>query len=216
VNGVLGCAGTAQPLSPASVSIATRPFRSTFGAARSTVTQPAKRQPSGPSSNWLPKRPQPANYQGTNLSFYAAFCILFEPVGINPLTPLFCPRLTISARLRRAHPTKASAVSGDQMSSEIRVCLQCKGRIGSMRGARAKFCSGICRGIYQRNVKQGGKELSLTKLSIKGKKKGSVLFHDCIFGGGGGLDPFTVERCKCKKLVSKEKAESLVASRRGS
>ena len=81
---------------------------------------------------------------------------------------------------------KASAVSGDQMSSEIRVCLQCKGRIGSMRGARAKFCAGIW---YQRNVKQVGKELRLSRLSTKAKKKGSVLFHDCIFGGGGGIDP---------------------------
>src|SRR6266851_2081726 len=94
------------------------------------------------------------------------------------------------------------------MSSEIRVCLQCKGRIGSMRGARAKFCAGIW---YQRNVKQVGKELRLSRLSTKAKKKGSVLFHDCIFGGGGGIDPFVAKRCKCRKLVSEEKAQSLIA-----
>ncbi len=94
------------------------------------------------------------------------------------------------------------------MSSEIRVCLQCKGRIGSMRGARAKFCAGIW---YQRNVKQVGKELRLSRPSTKAKKKGSVLFHDCIFGGGGGIDPFVAKRCKCRKLVSEEKAQSLIA-----
>jgi len=77
-----------------------------------------------------------------------------------------------------------------------------------MRGARAKFCAGIW---YQRNVKQVGKELRLSRPSTKAKKKGSVLFHDCIFGGGGGIDPFVAKRCKCRKLVSEEKAQSLIA-----
>jgi len=77
-----------------------------------------------------------------------------------------------------------------------------------MRGARAKFCAGIW---YQRNVKQVGKELRLSRLSTKAKKNGSVLFHDCIFGGGGGIDPFVAKRCKCRKLVSEEKAQSLIA-----
>jgi hypothetical protein len=96
------------------------------------------------------------------------------------------------------------------MSSEIRVCLQCSGRISSLRRSGTKFCSKTCGALNKRNVKQGGKELSLSKLSIKAKKKGCVLFHDCIFGGGGGLDPFVPERCNCKKTVSKEKAQSLI------
>jgi hypothetical protein len=89
--------------------------------------------------------------------------------------------------------------------------LQCAGRISSLRRAGTKFCSRACQGFYKRQAKQGEKELSLSKLSIKAKKKGSVLFHDCIVGGGGGIDPFVPERCKCKKLHSNEKAENIVA-----
>ena len=96
-NGVPVCAEMAWPPIEASVSTAIRSFRSAFGAAPSIVIQPAKRQPSGPNSNWRPKRRRPANYPGTNLSFYAAFRMLFEPVGINPLTSVFVPVLPFSA-----------------------------------------------------------------------------------------------------------------------
>ena len=47
------------------------------------------------------------------------------------------------------------------MSSEIRLCSHCGNRIPCIRGARAKFCSSICRGVYERNVKRGGKERHL-------------------------------------------------------
>ena len=97
------------------------------------------------------------------------------------------------------------------MSSEARVCLQCAVRISSLRRSGTKFCSKTCGALNKRNVRQSGKKLSLTRLSIKTKKNGSVLFHDCIFGGGGGVDPFVPERCKCKKTISEEKAQSLIA-----
>ena|SRR5882762_10116309 len=44
------------------------------------------------------------------------------------------------------------------MSSVLRVCLRCGNQIGAMRGARAKFCSGICRDKHKKAIQQGGKE----------------------------------------------------------
>ena len=96
------------------------------------------------------------------------------------------------------------------MSSEIRLCSQCGNRIGGIRGARARFCSGICRDKHKKAIQQGGKEISISKLSVKAKQKGSVVFHSCVFYGT--VDPFEPERCKCKKLVSEERARGLINS----
>jgi hypothetical protein len=97
------------------------------------------------------------------------------------------------------------------MSDSVeRLCLECASQIGKMRGARAKFCSGMCRDKHKKAIRQGGKETSISKLSVKAKQKGSVVFHSCVFYGT--VDPFEPERCKCKKLVSEERAKSLINS----
>ena len=95
------------------------------------------------------------------------------------------------------------------MSSEKRVCLQCGGPISSMR--RGKFCNRDCGDIYRKLVQQGGREIGIVKRECAAVQSGYVLFHNCIPGGGAGLDPFIPERCSCRKTVSFEKAKSLVA-----
>jgi hypothetical protein len=95
------------------------------------------------------------------------------------------------------------------MSSEARVCLHCSGSIPSIRRIGAIFCSSVCRDKHKKLTMQGGKDLSLTKLSIKAKQKGSVIFHSCIFYGT--VDSFSSERCRCRKTVSREKAQLLVS-----
>src|SRR6267378_1381398 len=95
------------------------------------------------------------------------------------------------------------------MSSEKRVCLQCGGPISSMR--RGKFCNRDCGDIYRKLVQQGGREIGIVKRECAAVQSGYVLFHNCIPGGGAGLDPFIPERCSCRKTVSVEKAKSLVA-----
>jgi hypothetical protein len=74
-----------------------------------------------------------------------------------------------------------------------------------------KFCNRDCAAAYRKLVQQGGKELVLAKRNIAAKKIGSVLFHNCIPGGGLGLDPFVPERCKCRMGVSEEQAKRLVS-----
>jgi hypothetical protein len=77
----------------------------------------------------------------------------------------------------------------------------------------ATVCSFGCQLKRRKEKKQEAAEKRKDKRKTvrQVKDKDSVLFHDCIFGGGGGLDPFAPERCRCRKLVSNEKAESLVA-----
>src|SRR6267378_1327985 len=95
------------------------------------------------------------------------------------------------------------------MSSEKRVCLQCGGPISSMR--RGKFCNRDCAATYRKLVQQGGREIGIVKRECAAVRSGYVLFHNCIPGGGAGLDPFIPERCSCRKTVSFEKAKSFVA-----
>jgi len=80
-----------------------------------------------------------------------------------------------------------------------------------MRGGQAKFCNRDCRDTFGKAVKQGGKELGITRRECAAIRVDSVLFHNCIPGGGAGLDPFVPELCRCRKTVSVEKAKSLVA-----
>src|SRR5260370_3869728 len=95
------------------------------------------------------------------------------------------------------------------MSSEKRVCLQCGSPISSMR--RGKFCNRDCGDVYRQLAKQGGREIGIVKRECAAVRSGYVLFHNCIPGGGAGLDPFVPELCRCRKTISFEKAKSLVA-----
>ena len=97
------------------------------------------------------------------------------------------------------------------MSSESRVCLQCAGRISSLRRSGTKFCSKTCGALDKRNGSRAGKELSLSKRAVTAKRKGQFLLHSCIPGGGAGLDPFDSDRCKCRKLLTERQATALVA-----
>ena len=97
------------------------------------------------------------------------------------------------------------------MTSERRLCLQCGNIISRMRGGQAKFCNRDCRDTFGKLVKEGGKELGITRRECAAIRVDSVLFHDCIPGGGAGLDPFFAEKCRCRKTISFEKAKSLVA-----
>jgi hypothetical protein len=94
------------------------------------------------------------------------------------------------------------------MTSEVRLCQQCSSPISAMR--RGNFCSKSCGAKHYNLVKQGGQELNVTRKSCAAIRKGMVIFHRCILGGGEGLDPFFADRCRCSKKVSFEKAASLV------
>jgi hypothetical protein len=95
------------------------------------------------------------------------------------------------------------------MSAEVRLCLQCRSHISSMR--RGKFCNRECRDLYAKLVRLGGKEIGIRKRECAAVRTGFVLFHNCIPGGGAGLDPFFPELCRCRKTVTMEKAKILVA-----
>ena len=88
-----------------------------------------------------------------------------------------------------------------------RVCEVCNQEIPKWKSKGVTVCSVACR--FERR-KQKVKEANAKRKPIQAKKNG-VLFHDCVFGGGGGVDPFVPERCKCKKTVSEEQAKRLIA-----
>jgi hypothetical protein len=94
-----------------------------------------------------------------------------------------------------------------------RVCEVCNQEIPKWRSKSATVCSFGCqlkrRAEKRQEAAEKRKEKRKTERKVKAKD--SVLFHDCIFGGGGGIDPFVPWRCKCRKLVSEEKAQSLIA-----
>jgi len=64
----------------------------------------------------------------------------------------------------------------------------------------------------KQQIRIGGQALNLQKRATGIKREGFVLVHSCISGGGAGLDPFDVSRCKCKKQVSPEEASRLVGA----
>jgi hypothetical protein len=88
-----------------------------------------------------------------------------------------------------------------------RVCEVCNQEIPKWKSKGTTVCSVGCR--FERRERKR-KEANAKRKPIKAKRSG-VLFHDCVFGGGGGIDPFMPERCKCKKMVSEEWAKSLIA-----
>src|SRR5258705_17579 len=67
------------------------------------------------------------------------------------------------------------------MSSVLRVCLRCGNQIGAMRGARAKFCSGIGRDKLMIAVAGYGGELkykmALSLLNLVGKLRDLGIRH---------------------------------------
>src|SRR5258708_38898083 len=93
------------------------------------------------------------------------------------------------------------------MSLETRECEVCLREIPTWKSKGTTVCSVACR--FERR-KQKVKEANEKRKPIQAKKNG-VLFHDCIFGGGGGVDPFVPARCKCRKLGSVEQANRLGA-----
>jgi len=76
---------------------------------------------------------------------------------------------------------------------------------------RGKFCNRDCGDTYRKLVKQGGREIGIKKRECAAVRTGYVLFHNCIPGGGEGLDPFFPQKCRCRKTISFEKAKSLVS-----
>jgi hypothetical protein len=93
-----------------------------------------------------------------------------------------------------------------------RVCEVCNQEIPKWRSKSATVCSFGCQLKRRAEKRQAAsdkrKEKRKTERQVKGKD--SILFHDCVFGGGGGIDPFVPERCRCRKLVSKEQAQNLI------
>jgi hypothetical protein len=95
------------------------------------------------------------------------------------------------------------------MGAEVRLCLHCGSQISSIR--RGKFCNRDCGDAYRKLVKQGGREIGIRKRECAAVRTGYVLFHNCVPGGGQGLDPFVPEKCRCRKTVKVETAQNLVA-----
>ncbi len=90
---------------------------------------------------------------------------------------------------------------------EPRSCEVCSSVIPKWKAKNVSTCSVACK--FKRKDSEAKKKRK--ERSQEKQKNGHVLFHSCIFGGGGGLDPFVLERCNCRKLVSQEKAQSLIA-----
>ena len=93
------------------------------------------------------------------------------------------------------------------MSSVERVCEVCLKEIPTWKSKGTTVCSVTCR--FERR-KQKAKEAN-GKRKADRQLKDSILFHNCFFGGGGESDPFVPSRCKCRKFVSEEEAQSFIA-----
>ena len=91
---------------------------------------------------------------------------------------------------------------------ESRLCEVCSSEIPKWKSAGTSVCSFQCR--FERRERKSKEAREKRKTERQVKDKNSVLFHNCLFGGGGGIDPFVPERCRCRKLVSKEQAQNLI------
>src|SRR5438128_1069462 len=95
-------------------------------------------------------------------------------------------------RLWRAYlKTQSHRSPGASPMPEPRLCEVCSLVIPKWKAKNVSTCSVACK--FQRKDEEAKKKREVR--SQQKQRNGYVLFHNCLFGGGGEIDPFVPSRC---------------------